>query len=52
LAQASDFQDAKKQIELGSSVTKAVILGNVIAGLEQIVDHGAKNVQKGFNAFG
>lgn len=38
------------KVSLGPGVAKAVVLGNIITGTERIINNGAKNVQKGYNA--
>ncbi len=50
ILQGNDFQATGTQVELSASVSKAVIIGNIFTGAERIIDHGAKNVQKGLNA--
>jgi hypothetical protein len=48
--QGNDFQMKGTQAMLSSSVTKAVIVGNVIAGPLAIDDRGSANPQIGLNA--
>jgi pectin methylesterase-like acyl-CoA thioesterase len=51
MVQGSTFAQAKRQVELGRSVKKAVIVGNVITGGENVVVASSTTVvEKGLNA--
>jgi len=52
IVRGCDFQHDGIQIQLSNKVQKAVIVANVLRGAERIVDQGAANVQKGYNAAG
>jgi len=50
--QGCEFKQNSAQITLEAGVKKAVIVGNIIAGNENITDKGVVNMQKGLNAAG
>eukprot|EP00730_Choanoeca_flexa_P020357 TRINITY_DN9947_c0_g1_i3.p1 TRINITY_DN9947_c0_g1~~TRINITY_DN9947_c0_g1_i3.p1 ORF type:complete len:472 (+),score=92.94 TRINITY_DN9947_c0_g1_i3:26-1417(+) len=50
IVSSSEFQEPQHQIQLEANVSKAVIVGNIIAGPMNITNNGVKNFQKGFNA--
>jgi pectate lyase-like protein len=50
LVRGCEFRQNKPQIELGKSVRRAVITGNLFAGPARITNQSEGNVQIGFNA--
>jgi len=52
IVRGCDFQQVDPQIALSASVKKAIILGNIFAGPENIINQSQGNVQKGYNAAG
>ena len=51
MVQNSLFMANANQILLAQPVNKAVVTGNIFKGIERITNRGAKNLQKGLNAF-
>ncbi|EDQ90902.1 uncharacterized protein MONBRDRAFT_24025 [Monosiga brevicollis MX1] len=51
IVQGTNFNENKPQVELEATVDKVIFLGNVGVGSENIINHGVKQVQSGFNAF-
>lgn len=50
LVNGNDFQQPGGQVEFQSSVKKAVVVGNLFAGKQDIRNHGAKSVEISANA--
>ena len=50
ILQGNEFRQDKTQLELGSEVEKAVLVGNIMEGKLQVIDNGAANFQQAANA--
>jgi len=48
--QSSEFQQNGNQIQLESTIRRAVIIGNLFTGTQRIQTNGVKNAQIGLNA--